>query len=177
MRFLSFALLSAVVSVPALAQSNTSEVQALQSLVNEVHQLREELRTVTVASQRVQIVLYRLQAQEAAVLRASQQLSDARGRLAGVQERMTDISAEIKMLEDRQSRSDNPAQHKEFDDALSTMRPRLEGFRKEEQQQEEAVSEAESQLHNQQRELDSLRGFLDQLDKVLEGIASSSSQH
>jgi chromosome segregation ATPase len=172
MRLLSLMLFS-VVSIPALAQSNASEVQALQSLVNEVHQLREELRTVTVASQRVQIVLYRLQAQEGAVNRATQRLSDQRATLINAQERLRDVKNQIQMLEDQQSRTQNPSERKEIDSALPQLRSRLESLTKDEQQFEANVNEADSQLRREQQELTRLQGFLDQLDSVLNGIAQS----
>lgn len=175
MRFLP-ALFLVTAITPTFGQTTPSEAQSLQSLVNEVHQLRQELRTITVASQRVQIVLYRLQAQENAVLRASQQLSDSRAHLVDLQERIRETSAEVKMFEDRQSSTQNPAQRKEFDDALSAVRPRLEGLRKQEQQQQEAVSQAETHLRNQQRELDALRGFLDRLDSILNELGGSSTK-
>ena len=176
MRFGWLLICSVVFSASAVAQSGSSEAESLKALVNEVHQLRQDLRTITVASQRVQIVLYRLQAQEAAVLRASQQLSDVRGRLADAQNHISETAAEIKRVEDEQGRTQNPTERRETEGALSVLRPRLEAFRKQEQQQQEAVGEAETQLRNQQRELDTLRGFLDQLDRVLEGLASPATR-
>lgn len=177
MRVASVPVLAVLVAVSCPAQNSTPESQALQSLVNEVHSLRMELRTITVASQRVQIVLYRLQAQEATVARASQQLSDARAHLSGVQDRVRDLSTEIKMLQDRVDRAQTPNERKEFEDALAGMRPRLENLQKEEQQQQQAVSEADTQLRNEQRALGELRSYLDQLDKVLEGAASAGTPH
>ena len=43
----------------------------LQSLLTEVHQLRQDIEAMTVASQRVQIALYALQMQDAVVARAT----------------------------------------------------------------------------------------------------------
>jgi hypothetical protein len=51
-------------------QTTPSESQTLQALLLEVRQLRQDLQTTTVAAQRAQILLYRLQGQEAAVARA-----------------------------------------------------------------------------------------------------------
>lgn len=166
-----FILALLIVSIPAACQMNSSETQALQSLVNEVHQLREELRTVTVASQRVQIVLYRLQAQEGAVNRSTQRLSDQRANLINTQERLKDIKSQIQVFEDRQSHTQNPAERKEVDDALPQLRARAESLTKDEQMFEANVSDAESQLRRDQQELTRLQSFLDQLDTVLNGIA------
>src|ERR1051325_5901078 len=135
-----------ILSASAVCQTNSSETQALQSLVNEVHQLREELRTVTVASQRVQIVLYRLQTQEGAVNRATQRLSDQRANLINTQERLKDIKNQVQLFEDRERHTQNPAERKEMDDALPQLRARAESLTKDEQLFEANVSEAESQL-------------------------------
>jgi hypothetical protein len=60
-----FVLASAV----SFAQTASTDSQTLQALPAEVRQLRMDLQTTTVASQRVQIILYRLQ------------LKDRKGRL------------------------------------------------------------------------------------------------
>ena len=43
------------------AQTASPDTQALQALVTEIRQLRLDLQATTIATQRVQIVLYRLQ--------------------------------------------------------------------------------------------------------------------
>ena len=60
-------------------QSAPGDCQTLQALLSEVRQLRQELRTTTIAAQRSQILIYRLQGQEASVARASQRLDEALG--------------------------------------------------------------------------------------------------
>jgi hypothetical protein len=57
-------------STLCFGQTTPSESQTLQALLLEVRQLRQDLQTTTVAAQRAQILLYRLQGQEAAVARA-----------------------------------------------------------------------------------------------------------
>jgi hypothetical protein len=66
-------------------QSNSSDSQTLQALLLEVRQLRQDLQTTTIAGQRAQILIYRLQGQEAAVARVSQRLDEAREKLARIQ--------------------------------------------------------------------------------------------
>jgi hypothetical protein len=63
-----------------LCQTPAKEVDTLQSLLVEVRQLRQDIESMTVASQRVQIALYGLQIQDAAVARAAQRLDDARNK-------------------------------------------------------------------------------------------------
>jgi hypothetical protein len=67
-----------VSSTPCFGQTTPGDSQTLQALLSEVRLLRQDLRTTTVTAQRSQILIYRLQGQEAAVGRASQRLDEAR---------------------------------------------------------------------------------------------------
>src|ERR1051326_5517828 len=88
-----------------LGQSSTRDTQALESLVKELRQLRQDLVTTTVAAQRVQIVLYRLQGQETAVQRAAQRRDLARDRLTDTETQIKRVTAEIQRTEDRPPQS------------------------------------------------------------------------
>src|SRR5207249_5887194 len=77
--FLSF-------STTCFGQTTTGDSQRLQALLSEIRLLRQDLQTTTIAAQRAQILIYRLQGQEAAVARASQRLDDARDKLARIQD-------------------------------------------------------------------------------------------
>src|ERR1041385_4159006 len=83
-------------SVSGLGQSTASESQGMQALVAEVRQLRRDLQATNGNALKAQILLYRLQAQEAAVARVSEHLNDVRGRLAETQERRRAITASLK---------------------------------------------------------------------------------
>ncbi len=85
---------------PIYGQSSSTDSQTLQALLAEVRQLHHDLQTTTIAAQRAQILLYRLQGQEAIVARASQRLDDARARLAEVQSNRTKLTADIKKYEE-----------------------------------------------------------------------------
>ena len=58
-------------STACFGQTTPGDSQTLQALLLEVRQLRQDLQTTTIAAQRAQILIYRLQGQEAAVARAS----------------------------------------------------------------------------------------------------------
>jgi hypothetical protein len=62
------------------AFGQTSETTLTQTLINEIHALRQDIEAITVASQRVQIALYRLQSQTALMAAAQQRLDAARSR-------------------------------------------------------------------------------------------------
>jgi len=83
-----------------LGQSTATESQGMQALVAEVRQLRKDLQTSNGCALKAQILLSRLQFQEAAVARASQRLNDARGRLADTQRRRGEVAVNLKRLEE-----------------------------------------------------------------------------
>jgi chromosome segregation ATPase len=154
---------------PCFGQATPSESQTLQALLSEVRQLRQDLQTTTIAVQRAQILLYRVQGQEAAVARASQRLDGARERLAAIQDQREHVTADVKRQEDFVSNAENPpAQRKEIEDGLPPQKTRLESLKNEEQQRQTQEIEAEQQLRSEEVRLSDLRDQLDRLDRALE---------
>src|ERR1700746_1322256 len=86
--------------VDCFGQTTTGDSQTLQALLSEVRQLRQDLQTTTIAGQRAQILIYRLQGQEAAVARASQRLDEARDKLARSQDERKHVAADVKRFGD-----------------------------------------------------------------------------
>src|SRR6202158_2581970 len=91
----TFLLILLVSGIPAatLGQAPASDAQTLQALLTEVRELRRDLRASLARIQVVQILLSRLQTQQAVVTRASDRLNDARSRLAGAQKHQKDVRA------------------------------------------------------------------------------------
>src|SRR6266849_9411784 len=107
-------LLLLPISSPGLGQSNSSDSQGMQALVAEVRQLRKDLQTTNGYALKAQILLYRLQVQEATVARASQNLSDLRSKLAETQRHRRDVAATLKHFEELTDESEiSPAARKE----------------------------------------------------------------
>jgi hypothetical protein len=150
-------------------QSAPGDSQALQALLSEVRQLRQELRTTTIAAQRSQILIYRLQGQEAVVARASHRLDEAQEKLARTREKRKRVAADIKQTEDFVNNTDNPAaQRKELEYRLSELKTRLESSESDEQKDQSQEIDAEQQLRVEETRLTDLCDQLDRLDKTLE---------
>src|SRR6266699_696780 len=99
-----FVLCFLLFSASGLGQSTTSESQGMQALVAEVRQLREDLHTTNGYALKAQVLLYRLQVQEATVARFSQHLNDVRSKLAAIEEQLRAEQAKLDGLEDRVDR-------------------------------------------------------------------------
>jgi chromosome segregation ATPase len=167
-----FVLVLLVFSTPCFGQTTPGDSQTLQALLSEVRLLRQDLRTTTVAAQRSQILIYRLQGQEAAVGRASQRLDEAREKLARTQDARKQAAVEVKRLEDFVSNTENPpTQRKALENRLSELKTRLESLGSEEQQHQSREIDAEQQLRAEEVRLGDLRDQLDRLDKALENAS------
>ena len=151
-----------------LGQSSSRDTQALESLAKELRQLRQDLVTTTVAAQRVQIVLYRLQGQENAVERAAQRRDLARDRLADTESQIKRVVVEVQRSEDRATQTESATERKELQEqVLPRLKGELESLRHLQQQQQPSEADAEEQLRSEHAKLSDLENFLDKLDKSL----------
>ena len=88
MRRALFVLFCVFLSSSSLGQSTRStpnEPEGMQALVAEVRQLRKDLQTTNGYALKAEILLHRLQVQEAAVARVAQHLNDMRSSLPETQ--------------------------------------------------------------------------------------------
>ena len=171
--FLAQALL--VSSVGAFTQTTSTDSQTLRALLTEVRGLRQDLQSTTLAAQRAQILVYRVQVQEAATARAVQRLDNARSKLAEVQDRRKRLTADIKRLEDAQGDTENPTDRKAIEDALAQLRANLEPSVSEEQDRQTKETECEDEVRVERAKLSELQNQLERLDTTLENSIRQSS--
>ena len=159
-------------STACFGETIPGDSQTLQALLSEVRQLRQDLQTTTIAGQRAQILIYRLQGQEAAVARASQRLEEAREKLARTQDERKHVAADVKQQEEFISNMENPAaERKEVERMLFQSKTRIESLDSQEQQLQTREIDAEQQLRAEEVRLSDLRDQLDRLDKALENAS------
>jgi chromosome segregation ATPase len=159
-----------VIITAARAQTASPDTQALQALVAEIRQLRQDLQATTVVTQRVQIVLYRLQLQTALTTSAASRLDDARTSLGKVQSETKRIAAYIPMVEEEVKSAQDPAQRKAKEENLSQVKINLEHSAADEQRLQSRQIDAETQFRAEQGKLADLQDQLDRLDKLLDSL-------
>jgi chromosome segregation ATPase len=165
-----FVLCFLLFSASGLGQSTSSESQGMQALVAEVRQLRQDLHTTNGYALKAQVLLYRLQVQEATVARVSQHLNDVRSKLAAIQEHQRQLVGTMKYYEKIADDSEaSPAQQKEAQQQVSSIKTELPSVAAQEQQAQTAEMEAEEQLRAEQAKLDGLEDRVDRLEKELNG--------
>jgi hypothetical protein len=176
--FLLVTLLS--VSTAAFAQTSPTDSDTLKALLTEVRQLRHDLQTTTVAAQRAQILIYRVQAQESVVRRMQERVDDARSRLAQVRFEQNNRAIGMKQIEEKKSRSETPAsEQKDLEDTLAQIKARFDVDSIAEGEIQARITDAEDRLRIEQAKLGELQDQLDRLDKTLENSSqqAGSSPH
>ena len=168
----SWLLVLALLFISALGfgQSTSSDSQGMQALVAEVRQLRKDLQTSNGYALKAQILLYRLQFQEATVARVSQRVNDLHATLAETQKRRRNIAAGLKQNEDLVDNSDSsPELRHQAQQEISRLKAELESLAADEQQKQTAEMEAEEQLRAEQAKLGELEDRIERLEKDLGG--------
>jgi len=164
----AFLLMFLAVAIPTatFGQTASSDSQALQALLTEVRALRQDLRISLARIQSGQILLSRLQTQQAAVTRASERLSDARSKLAEAENHQKDVRNNLKRFEETLNDEQSPAQQKELRDVINHLKSELEDSIDVQQRQATEI-EAEHQLGAEQDKLNALEAELDELVRKL----------
>jgi chromosome segregation ATPase len=157
-----------------LCQTPAKEPDTLQALLVEVRQLRQDIEAMTVASQRVQIALYALQMQDAAVARAVQRMDDARNKRSGAEANRDRTASAIQALESKlASGTLGEAEAKGLKEELSQMKSQIEPLTAELQTLQAAEAEASSQLRSEQAKLADVQDRIGRLDKTLDKLAAA----
>ena len=156
----------------AVAQTQAPTPQdTLQALLAEVHQLRLDLQSTTVTAQRVQILLYRVQLQQAATARAGTRADEIHNKLAAAQEARARNAKDLDSLQECANTVTDANRAKECQAVLADRKRSIELWQNEEQQWQGKDAEAQSQLRAEQAKLDQLQDTLDRLDRALAGLS------
>ena len=153
-----------------LSQSTSSESQGMQALVAEVRQLRKDLQATNGYALKAQILLQRLQLQEATVARVLQHLNDERSKLAQTQEHRRVEAARLKQWEENLDNNSeiSSEDRKRIQSEISGKKQELEALAAVEQRQQTAEMEAEEQLRTGQAKLGELEDRVDRLETALD---------
>lgn len=116
----SLAIATVVIcSISALGRSTpATDSQTLKAVLEEIHLLRQDLQTTTVASQRVQIVLYRLQLEDAAVSRVTKLVEEAHSKLAELATKRSRVSAGMQRTDQQKDATQDSRERKVVEDEV-----------------------------------------------------------
>jgi len=151
----------------ARAQAPASDVQTLQALLAEVHQLRVALERSTQIAPRIQIAVERLKLQQEQVARVARQLDDLRNNLDHSRTEQPKIQQRFEHLNSAAAQATDPQQRKDLDDQLGFFKVEAEQAEKSVQQLQARESDLASQLQSEQARLTELNDRLDQMERAL----------
>jgi len=164
-----------LISAPAFAQSTPTDSQTLQAILAELRQLRQELTTTALTTHRIQLTLYRLQLQEATVLRLTQRLDEARSELTQMEIELKRMVADLKRQEEFVDHTENPAADRKAVEAMiPQQKERLEAMQEHQHAVQTKESEMQVQLRLEQAKLDTLQADLARLESDLEKSSQRS---
>jgi len=160
-----FCLILMLFGTPAAAfsQAASPDSQLLQALLAEVHALRQDVSTSMARVEKAQILLSRLQIQQANVTRASERLYESRAKLADAQDHQKHVANDINRLVDTLTAEGNLVQQKELRDRINRSKSELEDSTGIVQQRQAAEIDVEQQLRTEQDKLTTLEAQLDEL--------------
>jgi hypothetical protein len=95
-------------------------------MLTEIRELRQDLRNIAATIQRVQIMMYRLQAQAALVDKAAQRLEQARGECKQAHSQQKMLATQIEQTEARRRNSQNKSDEKTAEQTITELHSALE---------------------------------------------------
>jgi len=166
----AFALVLFAVSIGRCQTPEKPDI--LQSLLTEVHQLRQDIEAMTVASQRVQIALYALQMQDAVVARATLRFDSIHDKCVAAESEHQKLASAVHSEETiLASRSFSADDAKQFQAGISEEKRLAEAKLAEMQSCQSMEAQAASRLQAEQATLADLQERIHRLDKALEKLA------
>jgi chromosome segregation ATPase len=149
------------------AQSLPSEAPATQAMLAEIRQLRSDLQTAAITIQRVNIVIFRLQAQSSVLDRLTQKVDQVREQCEQAQTNQKMFAAQLEASEADRGGIKDPASPRIFEQSVADLKSALAGLAAEVPRCQAEQAEAESQLRSEQNKMSDLQDQLEKLDKAL----------
>jgi hypothetical protein len=151
----------------ARAQAPASDVQTLQTLLAEVHQLRIALERSTQIAPRIQIAVERLKLQQEQVARVARQLDDQRRELDKSRTELPRTQQRLQEISSAAAQTTDPQKRKDLDDASGMFKLEADQAEKSLQQIQVREGELASQLQSEQAKLTELSDRLDKIERAL----------
>jgi chromosome segregation ATPase len=152
-----------------VAQTTPADSQMTQAVLSEIRQLRQDLQATAAIIQRVQIVVYRIQAQESLLDRATQRLETARNVCKGSEMQRKHFTTQIERTEAAKRNAQTTSDRQAAEEMLANLKSSAEMFASEASDCQRDQVDAEIRVRAEQAKMSELQDQLDKLDKVLAG--------
>lgn len=157
---------------PANQSSQGDSGGTMQSLLNEVRQLRFAIQRSNLNTYHAQVTLERLRLQQQQVDRLSDKLGGVRELIAKLQMDKPRMSGVLQRLETQISQESDPGKRRDLESEQQAMKLELERLPEMTSQARETESQLNGQLQMEQAKLTELNDRLDTMQKELESLAA-----
>jgi chromosome segregation ATPase len=165
---------SKALTTPANQSPQNDNVQPMQALLNEVHQLRLAIQRSNLNTYHAQVTLERLRLQQQRVDRLSEKLEEARAKLSEIRSNQVKLPEEIKRVEELLGKEPDPInrgfKRRELESVLQTVKAELENLAQKESQAREQEAHLNGQLQTEQAKLNEVNERLDALQKEVDDL-------
>jgi chromosome segregation ATPase len=165
---ISCVVVSALMSSMCFAQTTPSETETLQALLVEVRAMHRDFITSLARTQASQILLSRLQTQQAELNHASQRLNDTRLRLSQAQDEERHDSVDLERLEDELNSTSDEVKKTQLIENRNHARASIAALHITENERATAAADAEQQLSRAQETFDDLDTQLNEIVKQMQ---------
>jgi hypothetical protein len=165
--FGSFGSHQTTVNSPAKAAQGEN-AQTIQSLLNEVRQLRLAIQQSNLSVYRAQVLVERVRSQQQRVDRLTERLREIRERIANWNIGQADWQESLKMIEGRINRATEAAERYNLEEEQGRVKRRLAALTQENTRLQEQESQLAGQLNIEQAKLTEFNDQLDALQLELE---------
>ena len=148
--------------------AQTADTQLLRAVLDELRQLRQDLFSVTLVAQRVQILLYRVQLQDDIAKKATARYDQAAAKLRDADRAYAEAVSALKKMEDRLGALQSPKEKAEGEEMVREMKRRVEMWSQDQSAYRAAEITAASELKTEQSKLAELQQRLELMEKQLE---------
>ncbi len=148
----------------------------LQALLDELRQVRQEIRGLTLIGQRAQILLHRVQLQDEVTKKAGQRYEQASGRLRDTERGHAEVAARLKAVKEKLTASTNPSDRAAAEDLVRELEGRVEALSRDEAAFRAEESAARSDFRTEEAKRGELQQRLDRLDQQLESYSAANTK-
>ena len=153
---------------PGAAYAQPADTATLQTLIQEVRQLRLAIERSSTLVPRLQLTLARYQAQQDRVERLEREMRTFHTQITTESTGKDHMTATIARMEEQARQTQDAALRKQYEDSSSAMRRELEMQAQREQQWRLQEADLAGQLKTEQAKLNELSNQLDQLDRKMQ---------
>lgn len=159
-------LLLAICPIALFAQPAESDSRTLQTLLNEVQQLRLAIERSTLLGARTQLAVSQLQLQEEKSARVTQKLTDLRDGMARAAADKAGMQSTLRELETQPTRPEPEAS--QIQERIKRLKLDIERMTAIEQQRSAQESDLATQAMAAQRELQDSRAWIADMQRLLD---------